>query len=119
MATFSNYLSTLSFSSLVELWNTYGVEHDPDSYIYGNIAEYCDLHNPDVMDVVKMVFFGEVESIDDAVYLDGYGNFKGCYNLASSPIDLGVLAEEMEADHNELWKAWAEEQEEQEEQEAE
>lgn len=113
--TFSNYLSTLSFTSLIELWNTYGVEHYPDSYIYENIAEYCDLLEPEALDVAKMVFFGEVESFNDAVYLDGYGNFKGCHNLEGSPIDLGVLAEEMEADHNELWKAWEEEQEDREE----
>lgn len=117
MATFRNYLSTLSFNSLVELWNTYGVEHYPDSYIYDSIEAYCDDFDPAALDVARMVFFGEIESFNDNVYLDGYGNFKGCYNLASSPIDLGVLAEAMEADHNELWQAWAEEQEEQEEQE--
>lgn len=110
MAKFSEYLSTLSFSSLVELWNTYGVEHYPESYIYENIAGYCDLYDTKAIDLARMVFFGEVESFDDAVYLNGYGNFKSCHNLASSPIDLGVLAEAMEADHNELWQAWAEEQ---------
>lgn len=110
MAKFSNYLATLSFNSLIELWNTYGVEHYPDSYIYDGIAEYCDLLEPEAIAVAKMVFFGEVESFNDAVYIDGYGNFKGCHNLESSPIDLGVLASAMEADHNELWSAWAEEQ---------
>lgn len=111
MVKFSQYLSTLPFTSLIELWNTYGVENYPDSYIYENIAEYCDMYDPAAIDVAKMVFFGEVESINDAVYLDGYGNFKSCHNLESSPIDLGVLAEAMEADHNELWQAWEEENE--------
>ena len=111
MVKFSQYLSTLPFTSLIELWNTYGVEHYPESYIYGSIAEYCDLLEPEAISVAKMVFFGEVESFNDAVYLDGYGNFKSCHNLASSPIDLGVLAEAMEADHNELWQAWEEENE--------
>lgn len=111
MATFSSYLSTLPFNSLVELWDTYGVEHYPDSYIYENIADYCDMYEPSAIDVARMVFFGEVESFNDNVYLDGYRNFKGCHNLESSPIDLCVLAEAMEADHNELWQAWAEENE--------
>ena len=111
MAKFSDFLSTLDFNSLVELWNTYGVEHYPDSYIYNSIADYCDMYEPKAIEVAKRVFFGEVESIDDAVYLDGYGNFKSCHNLTSSPIDLDVLAEAMEADHNELWSAWEEEQE--------
>lgn len=106
--TFKNYLENFDFDTLVSLWNTYG---DPDSGIYDSVGEFCALFEPTPEEAARMVFFGEVENWFDKVYLDGYGNFKSCFSLESSPIDLDALAEAMETDRNEIWEAWAVEQE--------
>lgn len=110
---FKNYLAeNLTFKQLVELWNTYGTEHYPDSHIFDGVEEFCDLYEPEVASVARMIFFGDIQNWGDLVYLDGYGNFKSCWDLDSSPIDLEVLADAMAEDYHEIYKAWEEEQEE-------
>lgn len=115
---FKNYLAeNLTFKQLVELWNTYGTEHYPDGHIFDGVEEFCDLYEPEATSVARMVFFGDIQNWGDLVYLDGYGNFKSCWDLDSSPIDLEVLADAMAEDYHEIYKAWEEEQEEEQEEE--
>lgn len=104
---FKDFLAELSFEAIVELWNTYG---DPDSYIWNSLEEYADTMGDIGLELARKVFFGQVESWYDHIYLDGYANFRSCSNLETSPIDLDLLAEWLEEDCNELYTTWAEAQ---------
>lgn len=53
-----------------------------------------------------MVFFGDVRSWSDMVYLDGYGNFRSCWDTDSSPIDIEELAKWMKDTNHQEYKEW-------------
>lgn len=103
---FLNYLKQKDYSELRPLWNEYAGEQSPDDQIYDGVEEYCDLYDPKAVDVARMVAFGDIKNWGDDVYLDGYGNFKSCWSVDSSPIDLEVLAEWLEAENHSIYEEW-------------
>lgn len=107
---FLNYLKQKDYSELRPLWNEYAGEQSPDDQIYDGVEEYCDLYDPKAVDVARMVAFGDIKNWGDDVYLNGYGNFKSCWSVESSPIDLEVLAEWLNDSYNraELIAMWEE-----------
>lgn len=109
-ASFNNYLETngFSFDDLVILWNEYAVEREPETYIWGSIEDYANEIGADGTELARMVFFGEVSSWNDRVYVNAYGNFVTCDSISSSPIDFDILAEWLEETNHNAFLAWKE-----------
>ena len=62
------------------------------------------------MELARKVFFGSVDNWYDKVYLDGYGNFRSCYSVESSPIDIDALVDFMKEENHPAYVAWCDEQ---------
>lgn len=103
-----NYLENLedNFAELVLLWNQYAVEVSPEDYIWDCMEDYANEMGADGLELARMVYFGEVSSWDDRVYINAYGNFVTCFDIFSSPIDLEVLAEWLEETQHEAFLNW-------------
>lgn len=105
MKKFTEYLEDFSFDDLVALWNEYASENDYEQ-IYDSVEEFAANFDVDSVALARMVFFGDVKNWSDTVYLDGYGNFRSCWNVENSPIDLDVLAEWMKENNHHEYKEW-------------
>jgi hypothetical protein len=106
MKTFTTYLNDFSFDYLVNLWDEYARDNYPDAYIYDGIEEFIETYDTDAIEATRMVFFGDVRSLGDYVYLNGYGNFQSCWDVESSPIDLDELAKWMKDTNHYEYKEW-------------
>lgn len=109
---FEDYLSTLSFDTLVRAWNEYcfGESGSADSAIYECIES---LHNEGLctgIELTRAVFFGSVKSWNDRVYFNGYGNLQSTWDLENSPIDIHYLAEWLRDENHRLYEEWEDEQ---------
>lgn len=103
---FLNHLKQKAYAELKPIWNEYASEQAIDDQIFDGIEEFCDLYDPKAVDVARMVAFGDIKNWGDDVYLNGYGNFKSCWNVESSPIDLEVLAEWLEEENHATYEEW-------------
>lgn len=103
---FKKFLESKDYSELKTLWNEYANDQNMDDYIYDGVEEYCELYDPKAVDVARMVAFGDIKNWGDDVYLNGYGNFKSCWSVESSPIDLDVLAEWLEDENHSAYEEW-------------
>lgn len=103
---FKKFLESKDYSELKPLWNEYASDQSPDDQIYDGVEDFCDLYDPKAADVARMVAFGDIKNWGDDVYLNGYGNFKSCWNVGSSPIDLEVLAEWLEEENHATYEEW-------------
>lgn len=93
------------FDELCSLWNEYASEEDVDSMIYDSIEDLQDLCGFEPLELVRMVFFGNVQNWDDKVALNGYANLVSVCNAENSPIRLDDLAEWLiDTDHEFLEK---------------
>ena len=107
---FKQHLEQMSFDDLIPLWNEWCAQYGQDDTIYDSIEEFAELYSEDGTELARKVFFGSVDNWYDKVYLDGYGNFRSCYSVESSPIDIDALVDFMkEADHPD-YIAWCDEQ---------
>lgn len=107
---FKQHLESMSFESLISLWNELCAQYGQDDTIYESIEEFAELYSEDGVELARKVFFGSVDNWYDKVYLDGYGNFRSCYNVESSPIDIDALVDFMkEVDHPD-YISWCDEQ---------
>lgn len=105
MKKFTEYLDDYNFDTLVYLWNQYASENSYE-YIYDNIDDYADMTEEGGVELARMVFFGDVRSWLDYVYINGNGNFKSCWDMDSSPIDIGAMAQWMQETKHEEFKTW-------------
>lgn len=105
MKTFTTYLTDFSFDDLVYLWNEYEIENGV-SVIYDSVEDFANLTEAEGVELARMVFFGDVRSWGDHVYLNGYGNFQSCWDVESSPIDTEELAKWMCETNHQEWKEW-------------
>jgi hypothetical protein len=104
---FKQHLEQMSFDDLVPLWNEWCAQSGQDDVIYASIEEFAQLYGEDGVELTRKVFFGSVDNWYDKVYLDGYGNFRSCYSVESSPIDIYALVDFMkEVDHPD-YVAWS------------
>lgn len=103
---FVKFLESKDYSELKALWNEYASDQNMDDYIFEGIEDYAELTGENGVELARKVFFGNIQNWGDDVYLNGYGNFMGCWSVESSPIDLDVLAEWLEENHAtyEEWK---------------
>lgn len=107
--TFENYLKTLSFDRLVQLWNEYcWREGRADEVIYDCIAELSDEGILTGIELTRAVFFGDVKGWNDLVSFNGYGNLYSVYDLESSPIVISSLAEWLKDEEHEVYDEWVE-----------
>lgn len=75
MKKFTGYLYDFSFDDLVVLWNEYASENGYEQ-IYDSVEEFAANFESEGVELARMVFFGDVRSWSDMVYLDGYGNLQ-------------------------------------------
>lgn len=103
---FKQHVEEMDFEDLVTLWNEYASDKNPDNYIFDNIESFAELSGEDGLELARKVFFGDVNSWNDRVYLNGYANLQSCYSVESSPIELDDLAEWLEDEDHEVFTAW-------------
>ena len=106
MKKFTEYLDDFSFDDLIALWNEYASDNAYDSTIFDSVEDFADLTDTQGAELARMVFFGDVRSWQDRVYLDGYGNFQSCWDMDSSPIDIEELAKWMKETNHQEYKEW-------------
>lgn len=107
---FKQHLESMSFESLIPLWNEYASSQSPVDYIYDGIEDFAELYCEDGLELARKVFFGSVDNWYDKVYLDGYGNLQSCYSVESSPIDIYALVDFMKEDDHPDYIEWCDEQ---------
>lgn len=107
---FKQHLESMSFESLIPLWNEWCAQYGQDDAIYYNIEEFAELYGEDGVELARKVFFGDVDNWYDYVYLDGYGNFQSCHTVSDSPIDIAALADFMKEENHPDYVAWCDEQ---------
>lgn len=105
MKKFTTYLSNMDFADLAYLWNEYASENGYEQ-IYDSVEELAANYEVDSVALAKMVFFGDIRNWSDMVYLNGYENFKSCWNVENSPIDIDALAQWMKETNHYEYKEW-------------
>ena len=105
MKKFTTYLTDITFADLAYLWNEYASENGYEQ-IYDSVEEFAANFEPEGVELARKVFFGDVRSWSDMVYLDGYENFQSCWNVENSPIDIDAMAEWMRETNHQEWKEW-------------
>lgn len=107
MKKFTEYLDDFNFDDLVALWNEFASENGHPE-IYDSVEDFANVFygSFEGAELARMVFFGDVKNWMDNVYLDGYGNFKSCWNVENSPIDIDALAEWMKDTNHHAYKEW-------------
>lgn len=106
MKKFTEYLDDFSFDDLVALWNEYASDTGDGAYVFDSIEDFADNYEHDALELARKVFFGDVKSWGDMVYLDGYENFQSCWNVENSPIDIDAMAEWMKESNHHEYKEW-------------
>lgn len=112
---FEEYLRTLDFNTLVPLWNEFCYNSDngsADSVIYESVEDIHAQMIKDGFEIARALFFGSVESWNDRVYFDGYGNLQSTWDLENSPIDIHYLAEWLRDENHSLYEEWEDDQQE-------
>ena len=107
---FKQHLESMSFESLIPLWNEWCAQYGQDDAIYDSIEEFAELYGEDGVELARKVFFGSVDNWNDRVYLDGYANFRSCHRVEDSPIDIDALADFMKEDNHPVYEEWCDEQ---------
>lgn len=107
---FKSYLESMRFENLVPLWNEWCAQYGQDDVIYDSIEEFAELYGEDGVELARKMFFGSVDNWYDKVYLDSYGNFRSCYSVESSPIDIDALVDFMKEEKHPDYVAWCDEQ---------
>lgn len=105
MKKFTTYLSDMTFADLAYLWNEYASENGYEQ-IYDSVEEFAANFGTEGVELARMVFFGDVKNWSDMVYLNGYGNFKSCWNVENSPIYIEELAKWMKDTSHQEYKEW-------------
>lgn len=105
MKKFTTYLSDMDFADLAYLWNECASENGYEQ-IYDSIEEFAANFETEGAELARMVFFGDVKNWGDMVYLNGYGNFRSCWDMDSSPIDVDALAQWMKETNHYEYKEW-------------
>lgn len=105
MKKFTTYLSDMTFADLAYLWNEYASENGYEQ-IYDSVEEFAANFETEGAELARKVFFGDVRSWSDMVYLNGYGNFESCWNVENSPIDIDELAKWMKDSNHTAYKEW-------------
>lgn len=104
------HLESMSFESLIPLWNEWCAQYGQDDTIYDSIEEFAELYGEDGVELARKVFFGSVDNWYDYVYLDGYANFQSCHTVSDSPIDIDALVDFMKEENHPDYIAWCDEQ---------
>lgn len=108
---FEDYLRTLDFDTLVRAWNEFCYNSDngsADSIIYESVEDIHAQRIMDGFDIARALFFGSVESWNDRVYFNGYGNLESTWDLENSPIDISYLAKWLKDEDHEVYQKWIE-----------
>lgn len=107
---FENYLKSLDFDSLVQLWNEYCWSDlgSTDEAIYDSIEAISDGELLTGIELTRAVFFGDVQEWNDRVSFNGYGNLYSVYNLENSPIVISYLAKWLKDEEHEVYEEWIE-----------
>lgn len=103
---FYNFINTQDYETLKPLWNEYISETGNGEQIFAGVEDLAETFEFKPLELARMVFFGNLQNWGDNIYLNGYGNIESCWSVASSPIDIGYLANWLvESDHD-FYKKW-------------
>jgi len=103
---FIAHLKDLDFPHLVALWNTYCQESNNgtlDDLIYENVEELIETCNFSGVETARRLHAGDVTSLYDFTFLNGYANIENATNCERSPIDIGYLADWLEESDHQEW----------------
>lgn len=103
---FISYLKDLDFAYLVELWNTFCQESDNgtlDDLIYENVEELIEACDFSGVETARRLHAGDVTSLYDFAFLNGYANIANAISCEQSPIDVDYLADWLEESEHPEW----------------
>jgi len=103
---FIAHLKDLDFAYLVELWNAYCQESDNgtlDDLIYENVEELIETCNFSGVETARRLYAGNVTSLYDFAFLNGYANIENATNCERSPICVRELADWLEESEHQEW----------------
>ena len=112
---FYNHVADQAYETLKPLWNEYAAETGYGEQIFDGVEELAEVFQFECVELARMVFFGDLASWWDDVYINGRGNAASCWDLDSSPISVRELAEWLEESNHDFYQDWESEQEESEE----
>lgn len=76
----TGYLMAIPMTEQANVVNYVATEYDyPGDYVYNSVEDLVEGFLP--IDAVRAVYFGKLDSWNDYVQLDGYGNVKSWYGL--------------------------------------
>ena len=116
---FYNHVADQAYATLKPLWNEYAAETGYDEQIFDGVEALAEVFPFECVALARMVFFGNLASWWDDVYINGRGNVASCWDVDSSPICVRELARWLEDSNHEFYQDWESEQEEEEEEEEE
>ena len=109
---FYNHVAAQDYDTLKPLWNTYAAETGYGEQIFASVEDVATALEFDAVRFAQMVFFGNLQSWWNDVFLNGYGNLNSCWDVESSPICVRELAQWLEDSNHEFYQDWESEQEE-------
>ena len=112
---FYNHVADQAYATLKPLWNEYAAETGYGEQIFDSMEELASIFRFECVELARMVFFGNLASWWDDVYINGRGNVESCRGVDSSPISVRELAEWLEESNHDFYQDWESEQEESEE----
>lgn len=108
---FIAHLKDLDFAYLADLWNTYCQESDNgtlDDLIFENVEELIETCGFSGVETARRLHAGNVVSLYDFAFLNGYANIENATNYERSPIDIGYLADWLEESNHDEWRSFVE-----------
>ena len=103
---FIAHLKDLDFPYLVELWNTYCRESDNGTQgdlIYEDVEALIETCGFSGVETARRLHAGEVASLYDFAFLNGYANIENAISCERSPIAIDYLADWLEESEHQEW----------------
>jgi len=94
------------FDDQVVLWNEFCQMSDngsQDDLIYADVLDLVETKGYTGTQAAHRILFGSVTNLYQYAFLDGKENIRSCWSVASSPIDIGYLADWLEESEHPEW----------------
>lgn len=104
--TFLLSLASKPFDDQVVLWNEFCQNSDngsQDDLIYADVLDLVEQKGFTGTQTAHRILFGNVTNLYQYAFLDGKENIRSCWSFASSPIDVGILANWLEESEHPEW----------------
>lgn len=99
------------FDDQVALWNEfcrYSDNGSQNDLIYADVLDLVEQREFTGTQTAHRILFGSVTNLYQYAFLDDKENIRSCWSVASSPIDVGILADWLEESDHREWRSFFE-----------